>query len=166
MFSHLKRPWCWERLRAGGEGDNRGWDGWMASPTQWTWVWVGSGSWCWTGRPGVLQLMESQSRTRLSDWTERNWTQGMWDLSFPTRDQTCKPCTGKWSLNHWTTRKVPLPISFLTHLLRTSSDSDFWKILISEAFLDCSHMNKISGFFDFLFWFPPWTRLINPRAGT
>ena len=44
-LSHLKRPWCWERLRAGGEGDDRGWDGWMASLTQWTWVWVDSGSW-------------------------------------------------------------------------------------------------------------------------
>ena len=44
-LAHLKRPWCWERLRAGGEGDNRGWDGWMASPTQWTWVWVDSRSW-------------------------------------------------------------------------------------------------------------------------
>ena len=52
--SHLKRPWCWERLKVGGEGDDRGWDGWMASPTQWTWVWVNSGSWWWTGRPGVL----------------------------------------------------------------------------------------------------------------
>ena len=46
---HLKRPWCWERLKAGGEGDDRGWNGWMASPTQWTWVWVDSGSWWWTG---------------------------------------------------------------------------------------------------------------------
>ena len=44
-LTHLKRPWCWERLRAGGECANRGWDGWMASPTQWTWVWVDSGSW-------------------------------------------------------------------------------------------------------------------------
>ena len=69
-LTHLKRPWCWERLRAGGEGDDRGWDGWMASPTQWTWVWVNSGSWWWTGRPGVLWFMGSQSRTRLSDWTE------------------------------------------------------------------------------------------------
>ena len=52
-----------------------GWDGWMASSTQWTWVWVGSGSWCWTGRPGVLQLMGSQ-RVR-HDWvTELNWTEG------------------------------------------------------------------------------------------
>ena len=71
-LTHLKRPWCWERLRAGGEGDDRGWDGWMASLTQWTWVWVGSGSWCRTGRPGVLQLMGSQ-RVR-HDWaTELNW---------------------------------------------------------------------------------------------
>ena len=49
------KDWCWERLKAGGEGDDRGWDGWMASQTQWTWVWVNSGSWWWTGRPGVLQ---------------------------------------------------------------------------------------------------------------
>ena len=58
--THLKRPWCWERVRAGGEGDNRGWDGWTASATQWTWVWVDSGSWWWTGRSGVLQFTESQ----------------------------------------------------------------------------------------------------------
>ena len=57
---HLKRSWCWERLRAGGEGDDRGWDGWMALLTQWRWVWVGSGSWWWTGRPGVLQCVGSQ----------------------------------------------------------------------------------------------------------
>ena len=69
-LTHWKRPWCWERLKA-GEGDDRGWDGWMASPTKWTWVWVNSGSWWWTGRPGVLQSMGSQSRTRLSDWTEQ-----------------------------------------------------------------------------------------------
>ena len=56
---HWKRRWCWERLKAEEEG-NRGWDGWMASPTQWTWVWVGSGSWWWTGRPGVLRFMGSQ----------------------------------------------------------------------------------------------------------
>ena len=48
----------------------RGWDGWMASPTQWTWVWVDSGSWWWTGRPGVLRFIWSQSRTRLTDWTD------------------------------------------------------------------------------------------------
>ena len=59
-LTHLKRPWGWERLKAGGEGDDRGLDGWMASPTQWTWVRVGSGSCWWTGKPGVLQSMGSQ----------------------------------------------------------------------------------------------------------
>ena len=59
-LTHLKRPWCWKRLRAGGEGDDRGWDGWMASPTQWKWVWVNSRSWWWTGRPGVLWFMGLQ----------------------------------------------------------------------------------------------------------
>ena len=57
-------------IGAGGEGDDRGWDGWMASPSHCTWVWVNSGSWWWTGRPGVLRFMGLPSRTRLSDWTE------------------------------------------------------------------------------------------------
>ena len=57
-LTHWKRPWCWEKLKAGGEGDDRVWDGWMVSLTQWTWVWVNSRSWQWTGRPGVLQSME------------------------------------------------------------------------------------------------------------
>ena len=58
-LTHWKRPWCWERLKAGGEGDDR-WDGWMASPTRWTWVWASSGSWWWTGKPDMLQSMGSQ----------------------------------------------------------------------------------------------------------
>ena len=71
-LTHLKRSWCWERLKVGGEGDDRGWDGWMASPTQWTWVWVNSGSWWWTGGPGVLQFMGLQRVGH--DWaTELNW---------------------------------------------------------------------------------------------
>ena len=71
-LTHWKRPWCWEGLGAGGERDNRGWDGWMASPTQWAWVWVNSRTWRWTGRPGVLQFMGSQSVEH--DWvTELNW---------------------------------------------------------------------------------------------
>ena len=80
-FGHLmeeltlwKRPWCWEGLRAGGKGGNRGWDGWMASPTQWTWVWVNSGSWWWTRRPGVLRFMGLQRFGH--DWaTELTWWQ-------------------------------------------------------------------------------------------
>ena len=77
-LTHMKRPWCWERLKAGGEGNDRGWDGWMASLTQWTWVWVNSGSWWWTGRPGVLQSMGLQ-RVR-HDWaTELNWLSHPWN---------------------------------------------------------------------------------------
>ena len=68
--THLKRPWCWERLKVGGEGDDRGWGGWIASSTRWTWVWVYSGSWWWTGKPGMLQSMGSKSPTWLSNWTE------------------------------------------------------------------------------------------------
>ena len=59
-LTHWKRPWCWERLKAGRERDDRGWDGWIASPMRWTWLWVGSGSWLWTGKPGMLQSMGSQ----------------------------------------------------------------------------------------------------------
>ena len=81
---HLKRPWYWEGLRAGGEGDDRGWDGWMASPTRWTWVWVNSGSWWWTGRHGVLRFMGSH-RVR-HDWvTELNWTIYPWYSASPQK---------------------------------------------------------------------------------
>ena len=81
-FGHLmqradssEKAWRWERLKAGGEGDDRGWGGWMASPTQWTWVSVSSGSWWWTGRHGVLQSLGSQ---RVGNYwvAELNWTDG------------------------------------------------------------------------------------------
>ena len=68
-LTHLKRPWCWDRLKVGG-GDDRGWDGWMASLTWWTWVWAGFRSWWWTGKPVVLQS------TGRHDWaTGLNWTE-------------------------------------------------------------------------------------------
>ena len=75
--THWKRPWFWERLKMGGEGDYRGWDGWMASWRWWMWVWVGTGNWWWTGKTGVLQFIGSQRVGH--DWvTELDWT----DLSF------------------------------------------------------------------------------------
>ena len=87
--THFKRPWCWERLKVGGEGDNRGWDGWMASLTQWTWVWVNSGSWWWTGRPGVLQSMGLQRVGH--DWApELNWTE-MSPEATKVYLRTCSP---------------------------------------------------------------------------
>ena len=72
-LTHWKRPRCWERLKAGGEGHDRGWDGWMAPLTRWTWVWVNSGNWWWTRRPGVLRFMGLQ-RVGHDLATELNWT--------------------------------------------------------------------------------------------
>ena len=73
----LERPWCWERLKAGGKGDDRWWDGWMAWLTGWMWVWASSRSWWWTGKPGVLQSMGHKE----SDTTEQlNWTDMLWKL--------------------------------------------------------------------------------------
>ena len=89
-LTHWKRPWCWEILKVGGEGDDRGWDGWMASLPQWTWVWVNSGSWWWAGRPGMLQSMGSQKVGH--NWvTELNWAQ--WKrICLPRR---------RWRFNPW-----------------------------------------------------------------
>ena len=70
-------------IEVGGEGDNRGWDGWMVSPTQWTWVWVSSGSWWWTGRPGVLQSIGSQ-RVGHDRVTKLNWTENHWCTNLPS----------------------------------------------------------------------------------
>ena len=75
-LTHWERPSCWEKLKVGGEGDDRGWDGWMASPIQWIWVWANSGSWWWTGTPFMLQFMESQ-RVGL------NWSELM-EISLPS----------------------------------------------------------------------------------
>ena len=68
-LTHWKQPWCWESLKVGGEGDNRGWDSWMVSLTQRTWVWASSGRWWRTGKTGILQYMGLQRVEHLlSDW--------------------------------------------------------------------------------------------------
>ena len=83
-LTHLKRPWCWESLKAGGEGDDRGWDDWMASLTRWTWIWVNSRSWWWTGRPGVLRFMGSQ-RVGHNWATGPNWIPVTCSQFLPTK---------------------------------------------------------------------------------
>ena len=82
-LTHWKRLWCWEGFGAGGEGDDRRWDGWMASLTRWTWVWVNSGSWWWMDREAWHAAIHgvAKSRTRLSDWTELN-NPYCWNLKF------------------------------------------------------------------------------------
>ena len=77
----IGKDWCWEGLGAGEEGDDRGWDGWMASLTRWTWIWVNSRSWWWTGRPGMLRFMWSQRVGH--DWvTELNWCTELCSLTW------------------------------------------------------------------------------------
>ena len=80
--THWKKPCCWERLKAGREGENRGGDCLMASLTRWTWVWVNSRSWWWTGGPGVLWFMGSQ-KVRHNWETELNWTRNKFPIILP-----------------------------------------------------------------------------------
>ena len=97
-LTHWKRLWCWEGLGAGGEGDDRGWDGWMASLTWWTWVWVNSRSWWWTRRPGVLRFMGSQRVGH--DWaTELNWKDYKQFLSTLVSPGT-QDCKEEWIYVH------------------------------------------------------------------
>ena len=108
--THWKRPWCWDRLKAEKEGDDRGWDGWMASPTRWTWVWASSRSWWWTGKSGVLPSMGSQG-VDMTEWLNRT------ELMFPWTGQR-RRFGGDSSTLH------PLCILFLLlshHLLLRSS---------------------------------------------
>ena len=75
-LTHWISPWCWEKLKTGGEGNDRRWNNWMGSLTRWTWVWVSSGNWWWTGKPGMLQSMGLQ-RVRHDLVTELNWWIGI-----------------------------------------------------------------------------------------
>ena len=90
----LKRPRCWERLKAGGEGDDRGWDGWMASPTQWKWVWVNSGRWWWMGKPGVLQSMGLQRVGHY--WAHSSSTIMMQPIDYSLRRLIFLKCHSSW----------------------------------------------------------------------
>ena len=103
----LERLWCCEGLGAGGEGDDRGWDGWMASLTRRSWVWVNSGSWCWTGRPGMLQFTESQR-------VGHDWATELKMIHTSTKsDQSSKP--------FWLIFSIKLPKSNSFEVLLTSS---------------------------------------------
>ena len=88
-LTHLKRPWCWERLKAGREGDDGEWDVLIASPTWQSWVWASFRSWWWTGKPGMLQSIGWQNQTQLSDWSELNCliSQVYWNLLHSNRYQ-------------------------------------------------------------------------------
>ena len=90
-LTHQRRPWCWKRLKAGGEGDDRGCYGWMASPTQWTWVCVHSGSWWWTGKPGMLQSMGSQRVTELNWYKLNNIVEPNYNINNHNKNNIVEP---------------------------------------------------------------------------
>ena len=121
-------------IRVGGEGDNRGWDGWMASLTQWTWVWVNSGSWCWTGRPGMLRFMGSQ-RVGHAEWL--NWTELIY--FFPLVMYSCPLSAGVLHLMVYSwyvhgERCAPClptpPPSFIYNSYCHTYFSEFWFLII------------------------------------
>ena len=99
VLPHWKRLWCWEGLRAGGEGKDIGWDGWMTSLTRWMWVWVNSGSWWWQGGLACCDSWgHKKSRTQLSDWTELNWATNIFtslhiwvQVQFSSVESPCSP---------------------------------------------------------------------------
>ena len=108
-LTHLKRPWCWERLKARGEGDDRGWGGWITSLTQWTWVWVNSGSWLWTGRPGVLRFMglKSLDRTEQLNWS--SWWRYLMHIFCVVFSDPKTPTRGRCQLLDDPERIAPRP---------------------------------------------------------
>ena len=115
-LTHWKRPWCWERLKTGGEGANKGWDGWMASPTLRTWVWASSGNWWWTGKSGVLKSLGSQ-RVR------HNWVTELTDV----------PWTWTWAnFARWWGREMP-------GVLQSIGSQRVWHILVTKQLWCCRH---------------------------
>ena len=119
--THWKSPWCWEGLGAGGEGNDRGWDSWMASVTRWAWVWATSGSWWWTGRPGVLQFTGSQRVGH--DWaTELNWTRRL-RICLQCRRPEFKPRVRKIP---WRSEWQPLQYSCLENPMNRGA----WKTAV------------------------------------
>ena len=136
--THWKRPWCWERLRAGREGVNRGWDDWMASSTQWTCVWANSGRWWRTGKPGMLQSVGSQRVGH--DWTRASGLQSFKGLPsdrFPNSKHYCLPLLLSYSSawlkirlheNYIGFLDVPWTLSFLTF---TCDFVSLWNIYLS-----------------------------------
>ena len=126
-LTHWKRCWCWESLKA-GEGDDRGWDGWIALPTQWTWVWVSSSSWWWTGKPSVLQSIGCKYWAWLNDWTD---TELMWNLLG--QGLNLCPLSSRQTPNHWTTREAQ------------KSEFHIQRIVNSKACCSCGYYRNIHG---------------------
>ena len=151
-LTHLKRPWCWERLKAGGKGDDRGWDGWMASPIQWTWVWVNSRSWWWTGRPGILQSMGSQRvgqywATELNcyeNWCTNTYVSAFHLFRHGPRKGIAGPY-GNFVFNFLRNQQFTLaaPSFYIpTTMHEASNFSTSWLTVVTFCFIDYSYPNR------------------------
>ena len=103
-MTQLKRPRCWERLNAGGEGDDRGWDGWMASQTQWPWVWLNCS--CWWGLRAAVHGV-AKNWTQLSNWTDLNWWLSRWRIHLQCRRPGIDPWVGKIP---WRRERLCIPV--------------------------------------------------------
>ena len=125
-LTHWKRPWCWERLKVGGEGDDRGWDSWMSSPTQLTWVWVNSRSWWWTRRPCKLQSWTRHSVAELDTTEWLDWTELIDELLFS--HSVCPPlcdpmgwCMPGSPILHHLPKLTQTPIHWLSDAIEQSN---------------------------------------------
>ena len=137
-MTHWKRPWCWERLKTRGEGEDRGWDCWMVSLTRWTWVWVNSGSWWWIGRPGVMQSMGLQSRTQLSNWTELNQIDPVQLFESWQNHYIWEVC----SANQWDAPKTTVPTAGIGP--QKGPNSSPWQFLTTCLQPMLQNLNKLN----------------------
>ena len=142
LSTHWKRPWCWERLRAGKGGD-RGWDGWMASPTRWTWVWTSSRSWWWTGRP----------------W--RSWGHKEWDTTERLNNNRFKERASKW-------RKISSMAHFLESYLKHwhKWHANGFKDDPLRAWIFCDSLQKLQKTLLFTILYKPKSDIIHARVHT
>ena len=138
-LTHWKRPWCWERLKAGGEGGNRGWDGWTASLTQWTWVWANSRRQWRTGKPGVLQFIGLQ-RVRHNWATEQQQSETIWVQMFSTDITGSTLVSSDQSLSR--VRLFVTPWTATTHqpFLSITNSRSFLKLRSIELVMPSSHL--------------------------
>ena len=135
-LTHWKRPWCWKRLKAGGERDNRGWDGWMASPTWRAWVWARSGSWGWTGRPGVLQSMGLQRiQYEWVNWTDEHFLKGKYvgDIVHFSVAKSCPTLATPWTTEQH---------AFLSFTISWSS----LKLMSIVLMIPSNHLSSVASF--------------------
>ena len=142
IYHSQSQTWNWG---GNGLGDDRGWDGWMASPTQWTWVWVNSRSWWWTGKPGMLQSMGSQ---RLSDWNELNWIDCLrWMVFEQELFKACFLICGTWCASTGVASSITpgtMLSDFMRHVMWPSyQDNEVSAASISSLEKSCAQQGYI-----------------------